>query len=132
MSTRLEEAVATIEELYRAAVERAEKAEWIAEYTRTWCECWGMPFDVSAAEQRYQEAREGRPPAPVPWHARQSQRRERETHALREELERAREGERRALKWAQREHLATKSIRAQCRDLAEQLRRLEGTPADEL
>ena len=130
MSTRLEEAVATIEELYRAAVERAEKAEWIAEYTRTWCECWGMPFDVSAAEQRYQEAREGRPPAPR--FARHLQQRERETHALREELERAREGERRALKWAQREHLATKSIRAQCRELAEQLRRLKGTPADEL
>ena len=123
MSERLDDAFSAIEELWHAATERSERAEWLCNYVLEWAAARGLCFDCERATRdlRDSERREPRPAAL--WYQERVVARGEELRELRESLERAYEGERLATKWARRERRRAEAAETKCTLLMAQIRR---------
>ena len=123
MSERLDDAFSAIEELWRAATERSERAEWLCNYVLEWAAARGRCVDGERATRDLhdEERREPRPAAP--WYRNRMIARGEELRELRQSLERAYEGERQATKWARRERHRAETAETKCNLLMAQIRR---------
>jgi len=56
------------EEMWRDALARAEKAEWLLTRLHKWAADWGLTFDVSKAAAHWDTEHERQPAILVPWY----------------------------------------------------------------
>lgn len=112
------------ERLYRDALARAEKAEWLCERMEKWSQDWGLKFDVKGATQHWNSRYRGWTPTLVPWYEVRIEKRREEMRELRLDLESARDAEERATKWALRERARAVAAESECEALMAEIHRL--------
>jgi len=123
MSERLDDAFGAIEELWRAATERSERAEWLCNYVLEWAEAHSLCFDCERATRDLNDEKRRQPRPSARWYQERVIARGEELRELRQSLERAHEGERRATKWARRERRRAEAAEAKSTLLVAQIRR---------
>ena len=115
------------EELWREAVARADKAEWLLERAEHRAEAWGVEI-TSPEVARVWETRFRRDtPYLVPWFDSRIHARREEMRELRESVEVARAAEERATKWALRERSRAEVAESECEALMAEIDHLRGT-----
>ena len=112
------------ERLYRDAVDRAEKAEWLCDRMEKWSQDWGLNFDIKEATKHWNNRFRREPPALVPWYEARITKRSEEMRKLRDEVECAQEAEQRATAWPQRERNRAEGAEAECNALMAEIERM--------
>ena len=114
------------EELWREAVARADKAEWLLERAEHRAEAWGVEITSPEVARVWETRFRRETPVLVPWHDARIEKRKQEMRELRESVEIARAAEERATKWALRERSRAETAESECEALMAEIDHLQG------
>lgn len=112
------------EELLREAISRAEKAEWLLGRLHRWAASWGLAFDLSKADARWNATHQRTLPILGLRYQVLLAEQGAELRKLRAQVESAYEGEQRATAWAVRERSRAENAEAECNALMAEIERL--------
>ena len=114
------------EELWREAVSRADKAEFLLERAKYRAQAWGVEITSPEVARVWETRFKRDTPVLIAWHDARVHARREEMRELRESVENARAAEEKATKWALRERSRAEVAESECESLMAEIDRLRG------